>query len=131
MSSVSSNPTRSGVEPWNVKITPKTIRQVSIVCFIAWVASVYDFTLFGTLLPVIAEDFGWSVAEAAAINTYATIGVFIVALSAGTIIDRMGRKKALMVLMVGGAVASGLTGAAIGAVSLVIIRSFSGFSMSE
>jgi MFS family permease len=131
MSSLRSNPTPPGVEPWNVKITPKTIRQVSIVCFIAWVASVYDFTLFGTLLPVIAEEFGWSVAESAAINTYATIGVFIVALSVGTIIDRMGRKKALMVLMLGGAVASGLTGAAVGAVSLIIIRSFSGFSMSE
>jgi MFS family permease len=131
MPSLRSNPTPPGVEPWNVEITPKTIRQVSVVCFIAWVASVYDFTLFGTLLPVIAEDFGWSVVEATAINTYATIGVFIVALAVGTIIDRMGRKKALMVLMLGGAVASGLTGAAIGAVSLVIIRAFSGFSMSE
>ena len=131
MSSLRSNPTPSGVEPWNVKITPKTIRQVSVVCFIAWVASVYDFTLFGTLLPVIAEDFGWSVAESTAINTYATIGVFLVALAVGTIIDRMGRKKALIILMLGGAVASGLTGAAVGAASLVVIRSFTGFSMSE
>ena len=46
-------------------------------------ASVYDFTLFGTLLPVIAEDFGWSVAESTAINTYATIGVFLGYLIAG------------------------------------------------
>lgn len=119
------------VEPWNVQITPKTIRQVSVVCFIAWVASVYDYTLFGTLLPVIAHEFGWSTAESTAINTYATIGVFIVALLVGTIIDKMGRKRALMILMLGGAVASGLTGAVVGAVSLVIIRSFSGFSMSE
>lgn len=131
MSALRSNPTPSGVEPWNVPITPKVVKQVSVVCFIAWVASVYDFTLFGTLLPVIAEDFGWSVAESTAINTYATIGVFLVALAVGTIIDKMGRKKALIVLMLGGAVASGLTGAAIGAASLVIIRSFSGFSMSE
>jgi MFS family permease len=126
-------PTSHGrsVEPWNVQITPKMIKQVSIVCFIAWVASVYDFTLFGTLLPVIAEEFGWSTTQATAINTYATIGVFIVSLLTGTIIDRMGRKKALMILMIGGAVASGLTGLVIGAVSLVIVRSFSGFSMSE
>lgn len=131
MSALRSNPTPSSVEPWNVKITPKTIRQVSIVCFIAWVASVYDYTLFGTLLPVIGKEFGWSVVKATAINTYATIGVFIVALAVGTIIDKMGRKRALIVLMLGGAVASGLTGAAIGAASLIIIRSFSGFSMSE
>ena len=118
-------------EPWNVQITSKTIRQVSVVCFIAWVASVYDYTLFGTLLPIIAKEFGWTVTQSTAINTYATIGVFIVALAVGTIIDRMGRKKALIVLMLGGAVASGFTGAAIGAASLVIIRSLSGFSMSE
>jgi MFS family permease len=130
MSSLHSPHGRS-VEPWNVKITKKTITQVSVVCFIAWVASVYDYTLFGTLLPVIAEDFGWSTAQSTAVNTFATIGVFIVSLLVGTILDRMGRKRALIVLMLGGAVASGLTGLAAGAVSLVIIRSFTGFSMSE
>jgi MFS family permease len=130
MSSLHSSHGRSA-EPWNVKITRKTITQVSVVCFIAWVASVYDYTLFGTLLPVIAEEFGWSTAESTAINTFATIGVFIISLLVGTILDRMGRKRALIVLMLGGAVASGLTGLAAGAVSLVIIRSFTGFSMSE
>ncbi|TJY69012.1 MFS transporter [Arthrobacter sp. CAU 1506] len=119
------------VEPWNVPITKKTITQVSLVCFIAWVASVYDYTLFGTLLPVIAEEFGWTTAQSTAVNTFATIGVFIVSLLVGTILDRMGRKRALIILMLGGAVASGLTGLAAGAVSLVIIRSFTGFSMSE
>ncbi|WP_336713343.1 MFS transporter [Arthrobacter sp. USHLN218] len=130
MSTLNSPHGRS-VEPWNVKITKKTITQVSVVCFIAWVASVYDYTLFGTLLPVIAEDFGWTTAQSTAINTFATIGVFIVSLLVGTILDKMGRKKALIVLMLGGALASGLTGLAVGAVSLVIIRSFTGFSMSE
>jgi MFS family permease len=119
------------VEPWNVPITKKTITYVSVVCFIAWVASVYDYTLFGTLLPLIAEDFGWSAGEATAINTIATVGVFIVSLIVGTILDKLGRKKALILLMIGGAVASGLTGAVIGAVSLIIVRSFSGFSISE
>jgi MFS family permease len=83
------------------------------------------------LLPVIAEEFGWSTAQSTAVNTFATIGVFIVSLLVGTILDRMGRKRALIILMLGGAVASGLTGLAVGAVSLVIIRSFTGFSMSE
>ena len=122
---------KNAVEPWNVPITKATITKVSIVCFIAWVASVYDYTLFGTLLPVIAEDFGWSTAEMAAVNTYATIGVFVVSLSIGVILDRLGRKRALILLMIGGAVASGFTGLAAGAASMIIIRSFSGFSMSE
>ncbi|WP_053382866.1 MFS transporter [Leucobacter celer] len=131
----SSSPTRAAsdgrVEPWNVPITKATITKVSIVCFIAWVASVYDYTLFGTLLPVIAEDFGWSTAEMAAVNTYATIGVFVVSLFIGAILDRLGRKRGLILLMLGGAVASGLTGLAAGAASMIIIRAFSGFSMSE
>ncbi len=118
-------------EPWNVVITGKKMAYVSVVCFIAWVASVYDYTLFGTLLPVIAEDFGWSPAEAAAVNTWATVGVFLVSLVVGTIMDKMGRKRALILLVIGGAVSSGLTGAAAGAVSLAIIRGFSGFAISE
>ncbi len=130
MSAIRSHQTPD-VEPWDVKITPQMVRKVSIVCFIAWVVSVYDFTLFGTLLPVIAEDFGWTTAEATAVNTVAHVGIFVVALAVGTIIDRMGRKNALVVLMLGGAAAAGFTGLAAGAVSLILIRSFSGFSMSE
>ena len=49
------------VQPWERVITPRTLLAVSLVCFFAWVFSVYDYTLFGTLLPVIAEDFGWCV----------------------------------------------------------------------
>lgn len=118
-------------EPWNVVITGKKMAYVSVVCFIAWVASVYDYTLFGTLLPVIAEDFGWTAAQSMSVNTWATVGVFLVSLVVGTMMDKMGRKRALILLVIGGAISSGLTGAAMGAVSMVIIRGFSGFAISE
>lgn len=120
-----------GVQPWNVVITRKQIGYASLVCFIAWAASVYDYTLFGTLLPVIAEDFGWTTAKATAVNTWATIGVFLVSLVVGTMLDRFGRKKTLMLLVIGGAMSSGFSGLAIGAASMVIIRAFSGFAVSE
>ncbi|MFG6136425.1 MFS transporter [Halomonas sp. B23F22_10] len=124
--------TRSSAdEPWNAVITKKQIGYASLVCFIAWVASVYDYTLFGTLLPVIADDFGWSTAKATAVNTWATIGVFVVSLVVGTMLDRFGRKKTLILLVIGGAMSSGLSGIAIGAASMVIIRAFSGFAVSE
>lgn len=119
------------IEPWNVVITGKKMAYVSVVCFIAWVASVYDYTLFGTLLPVIAEDFGWTAAQSMSVNTWATVGVFLVSLVVGTIMDKMGRKRALILLVIGGAISSGLTGAAAGALSMVIIRGFSGFAISE
>lgn len=69
--------------------------------------------------------------QATAINTYATIGVFLVSLVVGFLIDRYGRKKTLIMLVIGGAISSGLSGAAIGAASMVIIRAFSGFAVSE
>lgn len=118
-------------EPWNAFISKKQIHYASLVCFLAWVASVYDYTLFGTLLPVIAEDFGWSIAKATAVNTWATVGVFLVSLVVGTMLDRFGRKNTLILLVIGGAVSSGLSGIAMGAASMVIIRSFSGFAVSE
>lgn len=123
--------TSDGDQPWNAVITRKQIGYASLVCFIAWAASVYDYTLFGTLLPVIAEDFGWTTAKATAVNTWATIGVFLVSLVVGTMLDRFGRKRTLILLVIGGAVSSGLSGLAIGAASMVIIRAFSGFAVSE
>jgi MFS family permease len=118
-------------EPWNRSVTTKTIAYVSAIAFLAWVASVYDYTLFGTLLPVLAGEFGWSTSQSTLVNTLATVGVFVVSLIVGPILDKMGRKKALILLMTGGALASGLTGLAGGAASVVIIRAFTGLSLSE
>ncbi|GAA3056292.1 MFS transporter [Pseudonocardia yunnanensis] len=124
-------PPGASVQPWRRPVTTKTITYVSVITFLAWVMSVYDYTLFGTLLPVLAKEFGWSTSGATAVNTFATIGVFVVSLVVGPILDKVGRKKALVVLMTGGALASGLTGLVAGAVSVVIIRSFTGLSLSE
>lgn len=109
----------------------RTITYVCLICGLAWVMSVYDFTLFGTLLPVIAEDFGWSAAQATTVNTVCQVGIFFVSLIPGLMIDRLGRKKSLVILMVGGAVVAGMTGLAMGAVSLLLIRSLSGLSLAE
>jgi MFS family permease len=121
----------TGSEPWNRPVTRKTIGYVSVIAFLAWVASVYDYTLFGTLLPVLADEFGWSASQSTLVNTWATVGVFAVSIVVGPLLDKMGRKKALIVLMVGGALASGLTGLAAGAASVVIIRALTGLSLSE
>ncbi|WP_051579809.1 MFS transporter [Pseudonocardia acaciae] len=118
-------------EAWNRPVTRKTIGYVSVIAFLAWVASVYDYTLFGTLLPVLADEFGWSASQSTLVNTWATVGVFVVSIVVGPLLDKMGRKKALIVLMVGGALASGMTGLAAGAASVVLIRAVTGLSLSE
>lgn len=130
MSASSATP-RGPIAPWDVPVTPSMVRKVSAVCFVAWVVSVYDFTLFGTLLPLIAEDFGWSTAESTTLNTIAQAGVFLVSLIVGPLIDKLGRRNALVILMIGGGLASGMTGLAGGAVAFVIIRSITGLSLSE
>jgi MFS family permease len=128
---VSPPDTSATQQPWKRPVTQKTIIYVSVIAFLAWVISVYDYTLFGTLLPVLAQDFGWSTTQATTVNTFATVGVFVVSLVVGPILDKIGRKKALVILMTGGAIASGLTGLVVGAASVVIIRSLTGLSLSE
>src|SRR5829696_6489467 len=34
----------------------------SVIAFLAWVVCVYDNIMFGTLLPKMADDFGWATA---------------------------------------------------------------------
>ncbi|MFJ1749511.1 MFS transporter [Streptomyces sp. NPDC088116] len=125
----SAAPPQTGDEPFLP--SRKLVTRASVICFLAWVFSVYDFTLFGTLLPKIAEDFGWSNATAANVATGVTAGTFVVSLCVGPILDRFGRRPALMITSAGAALTSAATALAGGAVSMVGIRAFSGFGYSE
>lgn len=121
----------AGAEPWNRIVTRREITTVSIIAFFAWVSSVYDYTLFGTLLPELAKEFHWTTSFSTLVNTGTTLGVFVVSLVVGPLLDKLGRKRTLVILMVGGAIASGLTGLVAGAASVIIIRSLTGLSLSE
>lgn len=59
------------------------------------------------------------------------MGTFFVALLVGPIVDRLGRRPALVVTVLGAAVASALTGLAGGVLSMILIRSLAGFGYSE
>ena len=117
--------------PWTRPVPARTLGKVSAVCFFAWVFSVYDFTLFGTLLPKIADDFGWSTATSAEVTTWVQVGTFVIALAVGPMVDRLGRRKALVVTVIGAALASAFTGLAGGMLTVILIRSFAGFGYSE
>jgi hypothetical protein len=52
------------------KVTPGDVRRASWIAFFAWVFAVYDFILFGTLLPEIGKQFGWSAGDQAALATW-------------------------------------------------------------
>ncbi len=108
----------------------RTIIYTSVICFLAWVFSAYDYVLFGTLLPVIADDFGWSVAFSTAVATYVAVGTFFFALMVGPILDYFGRKKAMIIATLAAGLSSALSALTPGAIYLTIVRAFSGLGWS-
>jgi len=112
-------------------------RTATTLALLAWTVAVFDYGLFGTLLPAMQDEFGWTAPEAYAINTFIAVGTAIVCFGIGPIIDRLGRRKGMMVTIGGTAVVSTLTAimpAGLGFLSnalLVVIRSFGGLGFSE
>lgn len=128
MSSTQSAPTTK----WKPNIiTPRNARYATLVAFLAWVFAVYDFVLFGTLLPQIAETFGWSVEETTAINTWVSVGTFLVAILLGLIADKIGRRRGMMLTIGGTAAASAATAIAATPAAIIGIRSVAGLGYSE
>ncbi|RTL69150.1 MAG: MFS transporter [Pseudonocardiaceae bacterium] len=124
----------------NAAVTRIDVRRATVICFFAWTFAVYDFVLFANLLPVIAQELGWSGAQTTGVNTWVTLGTAIVAFAIGPFVDRIGRRAGIVVCVVGAAIASLLTwlgGYAAGAlgftglVLLVLIRALAGLGYSE
>jgi MFS family permease len=115
-------------------VSPLTKGQVAytaIVALLAWTFAVYDLITFGNLLPKIQQEFGWSNATASYVATFVGLASLVVALSVGPVIDRLGRRFALVLTTGGAALSSGLAAFAIGPLSLIVFRALSGFGMSE
>ncbi|MDD4932194.1 MAG: MFS transporter [Methylacidiphilaceae bacterium] len=103
----------------------------SVVAFFAWTFAVYDFLLFGLLLPVLAKEFGWTPAQSVSIAFWVAVGSFLSSLVVGPIADAFGRRNALVITVAGAALSSALTAFAIGPLSLILARSLSGLGYSE
>lgn len=136
MASNSSRGDRTGTDSPEIDthISNRTLVYSSVVCFLAWVFSVYDYTLFGALLPVMSDEFGWSTSFATFIVTIVAVGTFFVALAVGPMLDYLGRKPALLICTVGAAISSGLTAlapATFAGIYMSVVRTFSGLGYSE
>ena len=112
-----------------------TVATVLALC--AWTVAVFDFGLFGTLLPAMQQEFGWTATEAYAINTWIAVGTAIVCFGIGPVIDRLGRRKGMMTTVGGTAIVSGLTALIPTGIPflsnglLILVRSFGGLGFSE
>lgn len=115
------------------KLTRKDVKFATWIAFIAWVLAVYDFILFGTLLPQMGNEYGWSEIEQAKIATWVAVGGAIVAFAIGPIVDRMGRKPGLIFTVGGAGLCSLFTafGAGLGKGPLTVIRSVAGLGYAE
>lgn len=124
-------PTGAGIQ---TNLSNRTLVYSSVVAFLAWVFCVYDYIMFGTLLPVISADLGWSTATGTLVTTTVAIGTFFVAMSVGPLLDYFGRKKSLIFVTLGTAVSSALTAltpVALAGVYLTVVRSISGLGYAE
>ena len=122
------------VEGIQTTFSTRELVYPSIIAFLAWVVCVYDYIMFGTLLPKMADDFGWATATSTLIATLVSIGTFFVAIFVGPMIDYVGRKRSLIITTAGTGLSSLLTGLTPGVFSapyLSVIRAISGLGYSE
>lgn len=126
MSTASSQATRAFP-----RVGVKATRKATVIAFLAWLFAVYDYILFGTLLPEIADHFGWTDATASLVSTLVSVGTAIVALAVGPIVDRIGRRRGMILTVSGTALASAASAITPGAGYLVGVRALGGLGLSE
>ncbi len=114
-------------------LTSRDVTYATWIAFFAWVFAVYDFILFGTLLPVMGEHFTWDQATQAEIATWVALGGAVVAFAVGPIVDRLGRRSGIIFTVTGSAICSLLTAftAGMGKGGLIGVRSIAGLGYAE
>ena len=68
-------------------------------CFLIIVFDVYDLVVFGVVLPVLMEEWNLTPVEAGVLGSYALFGMMFGAIIFGSLSDRIGRKKCIIICM--------------------------------
>jgi MFS transporter, putative metabolite:H+ symporter len=76
------------------------VRVILFFIFMGWFSECIDLGGTGYLLPTIRESFGLDAAMGGYYSSICYLGMFVGAIAAGTIADRIGRKKVMVVSMV-------------------------------
>ncbi|WP_445620216.1 MFS transporter [Kushneria sp. Sum13] len=114
-------------------VTTGQVKYATLIAFLAWTFAVYDFILFGMLLPEIGRATGLDDAAQARLATWVAFGTVVVALCIGPLVDRFGRRFGMVFTVGGAGICSGLT-ALSGSIStsvLILIRSLAGLGYAE
>jgi MFS family permease len=102
-----------------------------VIAFFAWMFAVYDYILFGTLLPEIADQFRWDSTTTSLVSTLVSVGTAVVALAVGPVVDRIGRRRGMILTVSGTALASAASAVTPNAGYLVGVRALGGLGLSE
>jgi putative MFS transporter len=113
------------------RVGSRTTRKATIIAFFAWLFAAFDYIMFGTLLPQISASFGWDKAMTSLVSTLVSVTTAVIALAAGPITDRIGRRKGMVLTVSGTAVASALSSVTPSAAYLIGVRSLGGLGLAE
>lgn len=113
------------------RVGVRATRRATVIAFFAWMFAVYDYILFGTLLPEIADQFRWDSTTTSLVSTLVSVGTAVVALAVGPVVDRIGRRRGMILTVSGTALASAASAVTPNAGYLVGVRALGGLGLSE
>jgi MFS family permease len=114
--------------------TARGSRLALLVVGLCWMAVLFDgldMFIYGSVLPHLLETktFGLTADQAGDLGSYATFGMLVGALAAGTIADRIGRKKLMVACVSLFSLASGLCAVADGVALFGLGRTLAGVGL--
>jgi MFS family permease len=112
---------------WYGEISP-TERRTFWACFGGWALDAVDAQMFGLAIPALIATFGLSKGEAGLIGGVTLFASAFGGWAAGTVADRIGRVKALQIMILSFAIATFLCAFAQSFDQLLVLKSLQGFA---
>ena len=103
--------------------------KLLMVTGLGWLFDSMDTGLIAFVLPVLTKDWGLSPAQAGWIGSIGLIGMALGAVLAGTVADRIGRKKVFTITVLLYSISTGLCALAWSYESLLVFRFLVGFGL--
>ena len=103
--------------------------KLLMVTGLGWLFDSMDTGLIAFVLPVLTKDWGLSPAQAGWIGSIGLIGMALGAVLAGTVADRIGRKKVFTITVLLYSLSTGLCALAWSYESLLVFRFLVGFGL--
>lgn len=121
--------------PPDLSTRDRSLKRIGVLvlalCWATVIADGYDVVVFGAVLPSLLAEPGWGLTPASAglIGSLALAGMFIGSLVVGSLTDRFGRRRMLIVCLVWFSVLTGLCAVAPSPETFGALRFLAGFGL--